>query len=47
MASCVFAATYMGDSVVTAVGIILATLLLGAVAGSLNGVLVAQENSNP
>ena len=42
-----FAATYMGDSVVTAVGIILATLLLGAVAGSLNGVLVAHGKLEP
>src|SRR3984893_17502251 len=42
-----FAATYMGDSVVTSVGIIVASLLLGAMAGSLNGVLVAHGKLEP
>src|SRR5260370_7330319 len=42
-----FAATYMGDSAITAVGISLATLLLGAVAGSLNGILVAHGKLEP
>ena len=40
-----FAATYMGDSAITAVGIILATLLLGAVAGSLNGACAREQRA--
>src|SRR5260370_10104868 len=42
-----FAATYMGDSAITAVCTLLATLLLGAVAGSLNGVLVSHRKIQP